>query len=143
VSPTLAAPPRWAIPHPTPERQLGELRAQYPDALAWYGEKSGRWFAAPTGADELIQAHTAAGLAVLLEQHYKRMIPQTPRPAPACPTHRRTPGGDQTPRPIRTARTRPAGGDSTPTGHGRHEANRRPSRFRRGVSWLGLIADAA
>lgn len=146
MSTTLAPPSAWTIPHPTPERQLVQIRAQYPDALAWYGERSGLWLAAPSGADRLVQARTPARLAYLLEEHYKRFLSQTSRPAhpQQRQTQRRGPGGDQPLRPIRTARSRPAGGGSiTPApGHGQAR-ERRGGRFRRAMAGLGLVADAA
>lgn len=59
---------------------MAELRAQYPDAAPWYGPESGLWLAAPSGAvDGLIQAPTAAALAAMLADHYRRLISQTLR----------------------------------------------------------------
>ncbi|WP_103939567.1 hypothetical protein [Thermomonospora echinospora] len=144
------APPAWPIPVPrsqeqTRHRQQSELRAQFPDAAAWYGPKSGRWLAAPTGATGLIEAHTAAGLSALLEQHYKQLLPPTPRPVlPQRQAQRRRPLGDQPPA-RRRPQHRPAGGGSTTPAarHGRHEAVRRPGRFRRALTRLGLIASPA
>ncbi|WP_146087682.1 hypothetical protein [Thermomonospora echinospora] len=146
---TLEPPPAWPIPVPTTEqtrrRQAAEIRAQYPDAVVWYGKKAELWMAAPTGAAGLIYAPTAAGLAHQLGEHYKQFL-QTSRPAPARPTQRRTPGGNQAgavlrsmpPRPVASRTTAPP----TRTGRGRHEA-RIPGRFRRTMVGLGLMARTA
>jgi len=93
MSRALAPPPAWPIPARTGEgarrRQLAEIHAQYPDAAAWYGEKTGLWMAAPSGATRLIQAPTAASLVRRLDEHYRRYL-QVPRPAAGRPPRRPT-----------------------------------------------------
>lgn len=92
-------PPRSSLPtqHPGPrskqrrEREEAALRTLYPDAVPWYGIESGRWLAAPSGATRLFQALTAATLSEMLADHYRRMIPHTPRPA-RVEQHRRPDG---------------------------------------------------
>lgn len=63
------------------EREQAKLRALFPDAVPWYGVRSGPWLAAPSGAKRLLQAPTAQDLAEQLTAHYRRYLtPQTPRP---------------------------------------------------------------
>ncbi|MBA9001740.1 hypothetical protein [Thermomonospora cellulosilytica] len=176
---TTLAPPVWPIPVPTPDeerskeerrqRQLAALHARFPDALAWYGPKSGLWLAAPSGAVVLIQATSAADLAAQLAAYYKALAqasrrravtassaaPQTPRPAFAQPTQRRTPGGAadgavvrSTPPQQASCTTAPTSPPRRPTQAGprhagpRHVAEPTPGRFRRFMSGLGLVAAA-
>jgi hypothetical protein len=159
---TVAVAPRWAVPHPTPERRLDQIRAQYPDALAWYGEKSGLWLAAPTGAAGLIQARTPAGLAHQLEQHYKQFLavprrPQTSRPVHPQRPQRRGSGGTPISRPSLPEQHWPGGAGAVARATFPHPVASRVTaprgsavppapprtrhrRFRRGMSRLGLMA---
>ena len=138
--PRLAPPPPWPIPvapaapsssngdtqdeQQRRARQLDELRAQYPDALAWYGCKSGLWLAAPSGAEQIIHADSAAALAAMLADHYRRMIPRTSRPS--RPSSAPRPGGTSAAaRPV--PRTVRAAARSTRT----------PTRYDRVRQWLG------
>lgn len=139
----VAPPPAWPIPtHVTATspnadqqraeqdrraRQTAELRAQYPDAQPWYGERSGMWLAAPTGADRLVSAPTAAALAERLASHYRRMM-STPRT-----------GGSGA-----VARPHPATAAATASSSlGRHAHQPAGGRLRRGLVRLGLVAEAA
>lgn len=148
----VAPPPAWPIPtHVTatsPDadqqraeqdrraRQTAELRAQYPDAQPWYGERSGMWLAAPTGADRLISAPSAAALACELADHYRRMM-STPRPIQRSTTPRT--GGSGA-----VARPHPATAAATASSSlGRHAHQPAGGRLRRGLVRLGLVAEAA
>jgi len=137
---TIVAPPAWPIPQRTPEQiraqQLAELRALYPDALAWYGMKSDRWMAAPTGATRIIQASTAAALAAQLADHYRQYIPQTPHPSRPHPARPGGSGAVARPHPATAAAT----ASSSP---GRHAHQPAGGRLRRGLVRLGLVAEAA
>lgn len=142
---TLVAPPAWPAPPCTTEqmrrRQLAEIRAQYPDALAWYGEKSKLWMAAPTGATAIICAPTAAVLAQRIHEHYKKLL-RASRSASARPVRRRTSSGNQAGAVVRSMPFQPVASRTTvppsSAGSGRH-ASRQHGRFRRAMVSFGLV----
>ncbi len=89
---TLAPPPAWpiSVPRAKEERErrlLAEVNAQYPDAVPWYGPKSGLWFAAPPGAPGLLYDTTLGGLAHKLAEHQRAMAAPRSRQAIAAPKH--------------------------------------------------------
>lgn len=60
MSTTLVPLPPWPASPADRQRQLAELRAMFPRAACWYGDRSGLWPAAPVGAARLVEASTAA-----------------------------------------------------------------------------------
>ncbi|WP_119728319.1 hypothetical protein [Thermomonospora amylolytica] len=153
---TIVAPTRtWQPPERTPQQtiadQLGELNAQYPDALAWHAP-CGTWRAAPTGATRIIEAPTAAALAAKLAEHYRQMISQQPPATPPTPRPARQsaaprPGGaadgavvrSTPPHPVASRTTAP----TTPPAAPHRPRHRTPrdqyGRFRSWAVSLGLI----
>ncbi|WP_157995701.1 hypothetical protein [Thermomonospora amylolytica] len=121
------------------QQQIAEIRAQYPDAVAWYSEKTESWMAAPTGATQLFQAPTAVALVQQLNEHYKQYF-QTPRPVSVHPTRHRTPDGARTGAVVRSMS--PQTSRTAVPSKGRHKA-RRSGWFRRTMIGLGLMAEAA
>ncbi|MBA9001658.1 hypothetical protein [Thermomonospora cellulosilytica] len=89
MSRTLAPPPAWPVPVPRLEeerRRFAEIRVRYPDAVPWYGPKSGLWFAAPPGAPGLLHAPTLDGLVCRLVQHEQALAASRSRRAIAPST---------------------------------------------------------
>ncbi|SEG82299.1 hypothetical protein SAMN04489712_1156 [Thermomonospora echinospora] len=116
----------------------------FPRAACWYGTKSGLWLAAPVGAVGLVQAPTAADLARRLTEHYRQHLPYSRPVRPSVPGR---PGGSgvaarTSPRPVASRAAAPSRSPDDCV-RGRHAARDRRGMWRRGLSRLGLIAEAA
>lgn len=117
-----AAP--WELLDIDPEEILAELRLRFPGICLWYGEFTGRFFAAVLGTsrqDQLVEATTPSQLIDLLTTAL--------RPRPAVP-HRTPP----TPAPVLVSD--PCQAQTAPgPSRGRHQAQPQRSLWRRFASW--------